>query len=83
MPLLDPRLQTLPEWRRNWLIRHLWREGLAATPYAVQQLGIVKITPDGPYWRVWLQVTGSTEVDVRRVRADKDWDFDALIRSGR
>ncbi len=84
MPLLDPRLQALPEWRKSWLIRHLWREGLAASPYAVQQLGIAKIASDGPnWWRVWLQVTGSPEFDVRRVRADREWDFDALIRSSR
>ncbi len=84
MPLLDPKLQKLTGGRKDWLIRHLWREGLAATPYAVQQLGIVKITGDGPnWWRVWLQVTGSSEFDVRRVRADREWDFDSLIRTSR
>lgn len=71
----------LPRWRQDWLVRHLWREGLAATPYAVhcELQRMVRITGDGPQWRVWLQEAGG-EFDVRRVRADREWDFDALIR---
>jgi len=71
----------LPAWRRDWLIRHLWREGLDKTPHAVYLLmaRMVRITSDGRYWRVWLQTDG--DYDVRRVRADREWDFDALIRS--
>lgn len=71
---------SLPRWRRDWLIRHLWREGLAPTPYDCFLLmqRMVRITGDGPQWRVWLRA--GDEFDVRRVRADHKWDFDALIR---
>jgi len=73
----------LPRWRQDWLVRHLWREGLADTPHSVHLLmqhEMRQIVGDGPYWRVWLRRGG--DFDVRRVRADKEWDFDALIRHG-
>jgi hypothetical protein len=74
----------LPAWRRDWLIRHLWREGLAPTPYDVSLLvqhDMTEIRGDGPgWWRVWLRRGG--DFDVRRVRAEPRWDFDALIRHG-
>ena len=74
----------LPRWRQDWLVRHLWREGLAATPHDVHLLvqhKMRRIAGDGPnWWRVWL--AEGEEYDVRRVRADREWDFDALIRHG-
>jgi len=73
----------LPQWRQDWLVRHLWREGLAKTPYDCHLLmrRMVRIQGDGPQWRVWIQEADG-EYDVRRVRADHEWDFDALIRRG-
>jgi hypothetical protein len=74
----------LPQWRRDWLVRHLWREGLERTPHQVHLTlkRMTRIVGDGPnWWRVWLQ-EGDGEFDVRRVRAERAWDFDDLIRHG-
>ena len=73
----------LPRWRRDWLIRHLWREGVGRTmhdTHLIVQGKMRRIVGDGPYWRVWLWE--GDDWDVRRVRADREWDFDALIRHG-
>ena len=74
----------LPGWRRDWLIRHLWREGVGKTPHDTQlivQHKMRQIRGDGPHWwRIW--ILEGDEYDVRRIRADREWDFDALIRSG-
>ena len=71
----------LSQGRKDWLIRHLWREGVGRSPHdTFLQMGrMVRIVGDGPaWWRVWLRA--GDEYDVRRVRADPEWDFDALIR---
>ena len=74
----------LPRWRRDWLIRHLWREGIGKTmhdTHLLVQHEMRFIKGDGPnWWRVWLRK--GDDWDVIRVRADKEWDFDALIRHG-
>ena len=75
----------LPQWRRDWLIRHLWREGVGrdmAETHLIVQHKMTRIAGDGPrWWRVWLAEPGG-EPDVIRVHADREWDFDALIRRG-
>ena len=73
----------LPQVRKDWLIRHLWREGIGVTPHDtfLQMNRMVRIVGDGArWWRVWLKA--GPDMDVRRVRACTEWDFDALIRHG-
>lgn len=75
----------LPRWRRDWLIRHLWQEGVGRDMHETQLIvhhKMIRLVGDGPrWWRLWLAEPGG-EPDVVRVRADKSWDFDALIRGG-